>query len=273
MLKRIIKANAKINIGLNIVSKRKDGFHDLETIFYPICDLNDVLTFEESNKFQFISDQNFDNIIVKAVKLLERNTKRNISVKITLKKRIPIGSGLGGGSSDAAATIKNLNDIYMLNLGDKEMNEIALELGSDVPFFLNDKPAIGKSRGEDLTLLDLNINHPILLINPGIQLSTGEAFSQIVPKASEFDYKDIGNIPINDYHNFIVNDFEKSIFERYPEIENIKKSLYSGGALFASMSGTGSTVYGFFEDIVDAKHISKQFPSNYFKFISNSNNK
>ena len=270
MPKNIIKAHAKINIGLNIVSKRDDDFHNLETIFYPIYDLYDELIFEDSNEFQFVDDNNFDNIIVKTVNLLERETKRNISVKITLKKNIPIGAGLGGGSSDAAVVLKILNDLYELNLSEIKMKEIALELGSDVPFFLKGKPAIGKSRGEDLSLLDLNIEYPILLVNPGINISTKEAFSQIIPSPPEFDYNNIVNIPIDEFHKFIVNDFEKSIFQKHSEIENIKKSLYSGGALFSSMSGTGSAVYGIFKNINEAKNISKQFPNNYFIFISNS---
>ncbi len=208
MPKNIIKAHAKINIGLNIVSKRDDGFHDLETIFYPIYDLYDELIFEDSNKFQFVDDNNFDNIIVKAVHLLEKYIKRKISIKITLKKYIPIGAGLGGGSSDAAAVLKTLNDLYELNLSENIIKEIALELGSDVPFFLKGKPAIGKSRGEDLTLVDLNVDHPILLVNPGIHVSTKDAFSQIIPSRSEFDSNNIVNIPIDEYHKYILNDFE-----------------------------------------------------------------
>ena len=269
MPKNIIRAHAKINIGLNIISKRDDGFHNLETIFYPIYDLYDELIFEDSNNFQLISDHHFDNIIVKTVHLLKKHTKRNISIKITLKKNIPIGAGLGGGSSDAAAVLKTLNNLYELNLEENRLKEIALELGSDVPFFLKDKPSIGKSRGEDLTLVDLNIDHPILLVNPGINISTKEAFSQIIPSRSELDYNNIVNIPIDEYHKFIVNDFEKTIFQTYPEINKIKESLYSGGALFASMSGTGSTVFGIFRNITDAENISKQFPNNYFIFISN----
>ncbi len=270
MQKTTIKAHAKINIGLSIVSKRNDGFHNLETIFYPIYDLYDELIFEKSNKFQFNSDYSFDNIIVKVVNLLEKHTNRNIAVKITLKKNIPIGAGLGGGSSDAAAVLKTINNICELNLDQTRMKDIALELGSDVPFFLKGKPAIGKSRGEYLTLIDLNINHPILLVNPGIHISTKEAFSQIIPSSSKFEYDSISNIHIVEYPNFIINDFESSIFQMYPEIKNIKETLYSGGASFASMSGTGSTVYGIFKNITDAKNISKHFPNNYFIFISNS---
>lgn len=272
MQKYIIKAHAKINIGLSIVSKRDDGFHNLETIFYPIHDLYDELFFENSNDFQLISNQNFDNIIVRAANLLKKYTKRNISVKITLKKNIPIGAGLGGGSSDAAAVLKTINNLCELNLSENTMQDIALELGSDVPFFLKNKPSIGKSRGEDLTSLDFNIDQPILLINPGIHISTKEAFSQIIPSPSIFDYNNILNIPIDEYQKFIVNDFERSIFQMHHEIENIKERLYFGGALFASMSGTGSTVYGIFKNIADAKNISKQFPNNYFIFISNSKN-
>ncbi len=269
MSKRIIKATAKINIGLNIVSKRNDGFHNLETLFYPIYDLYDELIFEDSDQFEFDSELSFDNIIVKAVKLLEKHTKKNIPIKITLKKNIPIGAGLGGGSSDAAAVLKTINEILELNLNKIELAAIALELGSDVPFFLKEKPAIGKSRGEILKDVDLNIGYPILLVNPGIHVSTKEAFSQINPSPAEFNYDEIVKIPVQNYRNFIVNDFEQSVFKMHPEIENIKKNLYSAGAMFALMSGSGSTVYGIFENINDTKSASEQFPEDYFTFISN----
>ena len=265
---QIIKTFAKINIGLNIVAKRNDGFHNIETLFYPINDLYDELVFEDSNDFQFNSEYKFDNIILKTVQALEERTNRELCIKISLKKNIPIGAGLGGGSSNAAGTLVALNRICDLNLSTIELKNIALELGSDVPFFLQDKPAIGKSRGEYLTNVDLKIVQPILLVNPGIQVSTKEAFSNITPKSVRFNYDEIVKLPINQYSHHIVNDFESSIFQKYPEIENIKDILNSNGALFASMSGTGSTVYGIFEDIEAAENASEKFPDEYFTFIS-----
>lgn len=270
MSRRIIKAPAKINIGLNIVAKRDDGFHNLETLFYPIYDLYDELIFDDSDQFKFESELSFDNIIIKAVKLLEQHTSRNFPIKISLKKNIPIGAGLGGGSSDAAAVLITINEIFELNLSNNKLGAIALELGSDVPFFLKGKPAVGKSRGESLTNVDLNISYPILLVNPGIHVSTKEAFTKINPSAAELNYNEIVKIPVQNYRNFIVNDFEQSVFKMHPEIEEIKESLYSAGAMFALMSGSGSTVYGIFEDIDIAKSAAEQFPKDYFIFISSS---
>ncbi len=270
MKRHIVKAPAKINIGLNIVSKRNDGFHNLETLFYPLHDLYDELIFEESNNFEFNSDLSFDNIIVKTVHLLETYTKRKINIKITLNKNIPIGAGLGGGSSDAAAVLTTINEIYNLGLTEQELKKLALEIGSDVPFFIKGKPAIGKSRGEQLTIINFQIDNLILLVNPGIHISTKEAFSGIVPKPSKFDYNNINNIPLKKYRENIINDFEKSIFMKHPEIEKIKNALYSSGAIFALMSGSGSTLYGIFDKIEDVRMAIELFPKSYFTFVSNS---
>jgi len=271
MEKIIVKAPAKINIGLNIVSKRKDGFHNLETLFYPINDLCDKLAFEKSNKFEFNSDLPFDNIIVSAIKLLEETTRKTIPVKISLDKHIPIGAGLGGGSSDAATVLKTINNIYNLNLSNQALKTIALELGSDVPFFIDGKPSVGKSRGEDLTNIELKIEYPILLVNPGIHVSTKEAFSEINPEPAKLNYNDVATIPLQNYRDVIVNDFEKVIFKKHPRLEDIKNSLYSAGAIFALMSGSGSTLYGIFKNHQDAKRASEIFPENYFTFISYGN--
>lgn len=268
MNKLIVKAPAKINIGLNIVAKRKDGFHDLETIFYPIYDLYDEIKFENSDSFIFQNDYEFENIIVKAVRLLERHTGCKIKIKISLEKNIPIGAGLGGGSSDAAAVLGTLNKILKLNLRYEELSNIALEIGSDVPYFLVNKPSVGKSRGEDLTPIDLSIDSYILLVNPGIHISTKEAFSNITPMPNEFDYHSITKINLKNYNKYILNDFEQSIFHKHPHIRKIKDDLYSSGALFSSMSGTGSTVYGIFQTKMEAENALKSFPENYFTFIS-----
>jgi len=274
-LERIeVKAPAKINVGLNIVKKRDDGYHNLETIFYQIHDLFDELTFEKSDKFELIlEDKNLNlangNIISKAIKLLEQKVERKLNVKIALKKNIPIGAGLGGGSSDGATTLMTVNKLFNLNLTQEELKILALELGSDVPLFLHNYPTIGKSRGEDLEKAELVIDYPILLVNPGIHISTKDAFSNIIPKPNSFNYSDINNIKISDWNGKVVNDFENSVFGLYPEIEDIKKTLNRNDALFSLMSGTGSTVYGIFESLSKAKSVAELFPKSYFTFIGN----
>jgi len=268
------KAPAKINVGLNIISKRNDGFHNLETIFYQIHDLFDDLTFEKSDRLELIlSVDNQDlvrnNIIIKAVKFLEEKTYTKLTPKITLKKNIPIGAGLGGGSSDAASTLKAINELYTLNLTLDELKSIALKLGSDVPLFLYNYPTIGKSLGELLEKIDFKIDYPILLVNPQIHISTREAFSMIVPKQNSFNYANLQNEKITDWNKIVKNDFEKSVFNLYPEIREIKNRLIKIGALFSLMSGSGSTVYGIFESIEKAKSVIKLFPNSYFFFIGN----
>jgi 4-diphosphocytidyl-2-C-methyl-D-erythritol kinase len=268
-----IKAPAKINVGLNIVAKRSDGYHNLETVFYQIHNLYDTLIFEKSDKYTLTIDDNpeleKENIVTKAIKLLEQRCNIRINVKIKLSKNIPIGAGLGGGSSDGASTLKAINELYQLNLSFDELKILALELGSDVPLFLYNYPTIGKSRGEDLSKLELKIEYPILLVNPGIHISTKEAFSNIIPKVNEFNYSELPKILLNKWNERVVNDFENSVFELYPKILEIKNTLIKNGALFSLMSGTGSTVYGIFESVEKAKKIKEIFPKSYFTFIGN----
>lgn len=272
-----IKAPAKINIGLNIINKRLDGYHNLYTLFYPIYDLYDTLKFTLSDHFQFIcTDKNIpgdeNNLVVKAKLLLEEITHKQLNVKIELEKVIPSQAGLGGGSSDAAATLISLNELFQLNLKNDELNRIALMLGSDVPFFIKAKPAIGKSRGEILEHIDLEINEFIVIVNPGINISTREAFENVKPIQKKLDYKKFiieNKINYNLLREIASNDFEEFAFNKYPEIENIKNSLIGSGALYASMSGSGSTVFGIFSDEVKAKKSIQSFPKNHFCWISN----
>ena len=181
-----IKAPAKINLGLFILSKREDGFHNLSTLFYPVCDLFDKINFRKSH-FPFFActginaDNDEDNLVVRARKLLEQHTGKSLNVEINLEKHIPVGGGLGGGSSDAATTLVSLNELFSLNISPTELCELALRLGSDVPFFLKAKPAIGSSRGEILEEIDLQIDDYIVIVNPRIHVSTKEAFTGIVP--------------------------------------------------------------------------------------------
>ncbi len=271
-----IKAPAKINIGLFIVSKRPDGYHNLKTLFYPIIDLYDKLTFEPSNNFEFICDSediptDEENIVVKAKILLEKTFGKRINVKITLEKNIPSQAGLGGGSSDAAATLISLNEMFKLNLKHDQLIELALQLGSDVPFFIRAKPAIGTSRGEILNEIPLEINEPILIINPGIKISTKEAFENIKPKENTFDYrtaiKETG-LNYNMMDEFVKNDFENYAFDKYPELEKIKYTLKESRCLFTMMSGSGSTMFGMFKDENSAKEAVGKFPKDYYCWIS-----
>ncbi len=275
-----IKAPAKINIGLKVISKRRDGYHNLSTLFYPINDLYDVLKFELAENFSFQCDNpnipnDDNNLVVKAKNILEKETKKRINVKIELLKNIPSEAGLGGGSSDAAATLISLNELYSLNFRYEKLLELALDLGSDVPFFIKAKPAIGKSRGEILEQIDFEINKPILIVNPKIKISTKEAFSFVKSSNQEIEFNNFLTNHKNDfnsYKNIFENDFENYVFEKYPEIKIIKEKMYKNGALFSSMSGTGSTVYGIFPDVQKIKGLLEELPKNYFTFISTHEN-
>ena len=270
-----VKAPAKINIGLSIIEKRPDGFHNLETLFYPIIDLYDVIKFELDTHFSFKSNDSSlptdeNNLIVKAKDILEKVSNKKISAKIYLQKNIPSGAGLGGGSSDSAAALLCLNELFSLGLNFETLSNLALELGSDVPFFLMAKPAIGKGRGEILKLVDVQITKPILIINPNIHVSTKEAFSGIIPSQPNYNY-DMIVVSINDLNflkNNVKNDFEQNIFTMHPDIKSIKDSLYANRAEFALMTGTGSTVFGIFENQEKAMYAKKSLPDEYFSFIS-----
>jgi 4-diphosphocytidyl-2-C-methyl-D-erythritol kinase len=271
-----IKAPAKINIGLSILAKRTDGYHNLSTLFYPINDLFDTLIFERSNDFKFTCDSDSipkdeSNLVVKAKNILETFSGEKINVKITLNKFIPSEAGLGGGSSDAAATLISINEMFSIGLNYEQLLNLSLELGSDVPFFIKSKPAIGTSRGEILNDIDLRITEPILIINPGINISTKTAFQNIIPDDFVINYNTIikeGKLDFTQMKSIVKNDFERYVFKEFPEIREIKDSLYKSGALFALLSGSGSTVYGIFPNVDLAKRAQREVSKNYFCHLS-----
>ena len=274
-----VESPSKINIGLNVVGKREDGFHNLQTVFYPLL-LSDKLTFRKSNKLEFNSNSDFlknldDNLIIKAIKLIEDKSGVEIKVKIFLEKLIPIGGGLGGGSSNAAAALKAINKLFSLELNYEKLAEIALELGSDVPFFLKHNPAYAESRGEKLFPLNLEIQYPIVIVNPGINISTRWAFERIKPSRPNYNLGELfsKNFDFKDIREYVTNDFEPIVFKEYPVIEKIKKDLYELGANFALMSGTGSTVYGIFSNLQKAYWAEEHFKQSNFTFINNPFNK
>jgi 4-diphosphocytidyl-2-C-methyl-D-erythritol kinase len=272
-----IKAPAKINIGLDILSKRKDGYHNLSTLFYPINDLFDVLKFTPNESFDFTCDtksipNDENNLAVKAKILLEKFTGKNLRVKMELFKRIPSQAGLGGGSSDAAAVLISLNEMFQLGIKYETLLQLSLELGSDVPFFLKAKPAVGTSRGEILNPIDFEIDKPMVIVNPGINISTKEAFQNITPNQTVTDFGSLikeEKLLYESVRNNVKNDFEEFVFGKYSEIGKIKTEMYNHGALFALMSGSGSTVYGIFPNIDCAANAAIQLSDNPFVFISN----
>ena len=247
------KVNAKINIGLQIVRKRPDGYHDLQTVFYPTDFFTDYLRISPSEKeiaFQMESQEdlgsNDNNLCVKAFRLLQKDF--GIShVEIFLKKGIPSGAGLGGGSADAAFTLKILRDIFQLPINQEKMIEYALQLGSDVPFFLLNKPVYATGRGEVMTPIDLDLsNYRLKIVKPDIHISTKEAYAGVTPRESDIFLPDILKKSPNDWKNLVVNDFEESLFNKIPALKTVKEGLYQEGALYASMSGSGSAFFGIF---------------------------
>lgn len=243
--------NAKINIGLNVVEKRSDGFHNLETIFYPvnIFDSLEILYAQEPNFYSYgleIPGSGKDNLCMRAFALLK--SKFNIpDVEIHLLKNIPFGAGLGGGSADAAWVLKMLSSKFKLGLSISELEKLSAELGSDCAFFIQNSAQFAKGRGEILEKVDLDLqNYCFALIKPYFGISTKEAFSGLVPKPSQYNLKESVRLPISAWREIIKNDFEESIFPKFPELPTIKNELYNKGAIYASMSGSGSTIFGIF---------------------------
>ena len=252
----IIYPNAKINIGLNITEKRTDGFHNIETIFYPI-NLCDIIEFEEKKIGKTILETSGgkldilpeENIILKAYnKIKEFN---NIpELHFYLHKIIPSGAGLGGGSSDASAVLNALNNHFNLSINKLELHKIAQELGSDCPFFLENIPMLGKGKGELLTPTDINLKgYYIVIVKPNIFISTKEAYENITPRKSNFDLTALYQHSVDNWKNIVRNDFEDNLPSKFSEIHQITKTLYSNGAKLAMMSGSGSSVFGIFEEI------------------------
>jgi 4-diphosphocytidyl-2-C-methyl-D-erythritol kinase len=269
-----IKSPAKINIGLNVVSKREDGFHNIETVFYPVS-LADQITISEAETFYFTSNDKLleaepNNLIVRAKNVLENRCNIKANLHIDLQKNIPIGAGLGGGSSNAAAILKALNNFYCLNLSETELESIGLELGSDVPFFIKEEPVFAESRGEVFTPINLKINLPILIVNPGIHISTRLAYENIIPKKSDFELKSLSgnNLDIENWKDKVTNAFEEYAFNSYPEIKEVKEKLYESGAVFALLSGSGSSVFAIFKNKLSAIEAESYFSKKYFTYLS-----
>ena len=249
--------NCKINLGLSILEKRKDGFHSLETVFYPAA-LNDLLEITKSGSQQ-IENVEFSNsgnpipgaistnLCKKAYDLLKADFPQLPPVKIHLHKNIPIGAGLGGGSSDGAFALTILNDLFQLKLTTDQLIHYAAKLGSDCPFFILNKACHATGRGEIMQPISLNLDHyTMALIHPSIPISTAWAFQQITPYIKEKSIAEIIQQPINTWKDELINDFETPVFKAHPHLAEIKNYLYDQGAIYASLSGSGSSLFGLF---------------------------
>jgi 4-diphosphocytidyl-2-C-methyl-D-erythritol kinase len=249
--------NCKINLGLHILGKREDGFHNLETVFYPLAfkDALELMPLSNSTTdIEFtgtglaVAGNMEDNLCVKAYHLLKKDFPQLPAVKIHLHKAIPMGAGLGGGSADASFMLNMLNEKFKLNLSTPKLLNYALPLGSDCPFFSINKPCFATGRGEILEEIKIDLSaYKIVLINPGIHVNTGWAFSNITPALPAKSVKEIVQQPIETWKAELKNDFEMAVFTVHPQVKEIKESLYQQGAIYAAMSGSGSTVFGIFE--------------------------
>lgn len=253
--------NCKINLGLSIIEKRPDNFHNLETIFYPVP-LKDVIEIvpSENDDVVFhssglpIPGDSSKNLVVKAYYLL-KGSHSLPAVKIHLHKNIPMGAGLGGGSSDAAFTIVLLDKLFKLNLLDDELVELASDLGADCAFFIKNRSVFATAKGAQFKPIDVNLTGKyILLVKPKLHIGTAEAYAGITPFAKIRRLDEIIKGDISDWKTTLINDFEKHIFLKHPEIGQIKQELYDQGAIYAAMSGSGSAVFGIFKDMPDLRY-------------------
>jgi 4-diphosphocytidyl-2-C-methyl-D-erythritol kinase len=272
----IVFPNCKINLGLHILNKREDGFHNLETVFYPVAfkdalelipNTNNDTEIEFTRSGLAVAGNTSDNLCVKAYQLLKKDFVQLPAVKIHLHKVIPMGAGLGGGSADASVMLKLLNEKFKLNISTPQLLNYALQLGSDCPFFIINKPCHATGRGDVLEEVTVDLSmYKIVLINPDIHINTGWAFSKITPSASNKSIKEIIQQPVETWKAELKNDFEIAVFVAHPQLKEIKESLYQQGAIYATMSGSGSTVFGIFDQTTNSAALKN---SNYFIKIIN----
>ena len=276
----IVFPNCKINLGLHILNKREDGFHNLETVFYPIA-LTDALEImpnpNGNTEIEFtasgltVAGDASDNLCIKAYHVVKKDFPQIPPVKIHLHKAIPMGAGVGGGSADAAFMLKLLNDKFKLDISTEKLMDYGLQLGSDCPFFIKNKPCLATGRGEVLEEVSIDLStYKIILINPGIHVNTGWAFTQLAEILRQTNrhpksVKALISQPIETWKADLSNDFEMPVLAAHPQIKEIKDSLYEQGAIYAAMSGSGSSVFGIFD-----KNIEPSFKKdNYFIKIIN----
>ncbi|PKR80983.1 4-(cytidine 5'-diphospho)-2-C-methyl-D-erythritol kinase [Brumimicrobium salinarum] len=263
--------NCKINIGLNILGKRKDGYHEINTLMYPVP-IHDVLEIIPHKNFSFSSSglpipgKYEDNLVIKAYELLK--PEFNLApVHIHLYKNIPMGGGLGGGSSNGAFALKMLNEIFKLNLNERQLQDRALKLGSDCPFFISNCPQLAKGRGEVLEKHPLNLKGSFLmLVNNGIHINTKEAYARVEPKTPNYFIENLVMEPFESWKSDVYNDFEVPTLDKYPDLQTIKDKLYANGAFYAAMTGSGSTMYGLFAEKPSSQLFN--FPNGFVQVVA-----
>jgi 4-diphosphocytidyl-2-C-methyl-D-erythritol kinase len=261
----IVFPNCKINLGLHVTAKRSDGYHELETVFYPVA-VQDALEIVKGAETRITvtgmaAGDAQENSCRKAYEMLRKDFALP-AVSIHLHKTIPVGAGLGGGSADAAFTLMLLNKKFGLQIGTEALLRYALLLGSDCPFFIKNKPCFATGRGEQLEPLPLDLSgYKIVLVNPGIPINTAWAFQQITPRRPAGNLKEIIQLPVEHWKNSLSNDFEKTVTVHHPAIGGCIEELYRMGALYAAMSGSGATVYGIFHKQAQPQF---SFPLAYF---------
>lgn len=264
--------NAKINLGLNIVSKRNDGYHNLETIFYPVAikDALEIIPKEEQQVDTFfqsglqIDSVPEDNLVIKALRLMRANYTFP-SVEVRLLKVIPFGAGLGGGSTDASFMLRLVNETFNLGATNQELATMAVKLGADCPFFIYNQPKFATSIGEVFEDIELSLkDYTLVVVKPDVHVSTKDAFSGIAPSKPMISLKEVIKRPIEEWNGLITNDFEKTIFPKYPIIESLKDKLYAIGAVYASMTGSGASLFGIFDQTPE--NIGSLFPDCFIWF-------
>ncbi len=246
--------NAKINLGLNVVSKRPDGYHNLETVFYPLK-IHDALEIVENESLEGdilfqeglqVDGDSKDNLVMKALRLLREDFDFP-NIEVHLLKKIPFGAGLGGGSADASFMLKLLNENFDLKISDEKLAHYALKLGADCPFFVYNRPLFASGIGEIFEEVSVSLEgYYFVLVKPNVHVSTKDAFGGISPQKPIRSLKEVIQLPIAEWKHFMNNDFEKTVFAKHPEISEVKQKMYESGAVYASMSGSGSSVYGIF---------------------------
>ena len=260
MNENTIQTGCKINLGLNITERRPDGYHNLQTIFYPVP-LYDELTIRESKDDDELTLGGHplegdvqDNLVLRAVRLLRQEGFLFPPLSIDLRKVIPSGAGLGGGSSDAACMVRTIAQRYNLPLSIEQMEQLVSKLGADCPFFINPRPLYAEGIGDVFTSISLNLNGwYLLLVKPDVHVSTREAYAGVHPHQPTYSLLETVKLPVTAWADRMVNDFEESIFAVHPLLSEIKQELYHQGAAYAAMSGSGSTLFGLFRSRPDCE--------------------
>lgn len=260
----------KINLGLNIVERRPDGYHNLQTIFYPVPLCDELIIYKEENEDVLtlcgnpLDGEVQDNLVLRAVRLLREEGFRIPPLHIDLHKVIPSGAGLGGGSSDAACMVRTLSLLYDLPLSEEQMKKLVAKLGADCPFFINPSPLYAEGIGDLFTPISLSLSGwYLLLVKPEVHVSTREAYAGVHPHQPAYSLLETAKLPVGQWAERMVNDFEESIFSNHPLLSEIKRELYHQGAAYAAMSGSGSTLYGLFRSRPDCEYIF----ADYFTFV------